>query len=213
MSRKGGGGGRGMLILLNLREFWIIHRGPGFLAVVCFGPSPTPSPLSRQEVRPAKHRRTEKERQLADGRGGRRGVRRSKIKKTSEKVWYSIKRSRLSALYDVNIPGYYRAKYPPLPPAHILNVMTRRVQLRMRCTQAALSSPAFLPAHQQFVRACIVWRRCIIVIYQHSAPGCNCAFTRPYKFIFAQLFRVSGLFSIFFKKNGKLTLHKEVVFF
>ncbi len=31
------------------REYWMIHRGPGFLAVVWFGSSPTPlSPLSRQ---------------------------------------------------------------------------------------------------------------------------------------------------------------------
>jgi len=29
------------------REFWIIYRGPGFLAVVWFGSSPPPPPLSR----------------------------------------------------------------------------------------------------------------------------------------------------------------------
>jgi hypothetical protein len=28
-------------------EYWMIHRGPAFLAVVLFGSSPTPPPLSR----------------------------------------------------------------------------------------------------------------------------------------------------------------------
>jgi hypothetical protein len=33
------------------RENWMIYRGPGFLAVVWFGSTPTPSsPLSRQQV-------------------------------------------------------------------------------------------------------------------------------------------------------------------
>jgi hypothetical protein len=44
------------------------YRGPGFLAVVLFGSSPTPSPLSRQLARSATHRKTEKERQVADRR-------------------------------------------------------------------------------------------------------------------------------------------------
>ncbi len=52
----------------------MIYRGPGFLAVVWFGSSPTPSPLSRQQARLATHRKTEKKRQLDDGRGGREGV-------------------------------------------------------------------------------------------------------------------------------------------
>jgi hypothetical protein len=49
----------------------MICRGPGFLAVVLFGPSPTlqaPSPLSKLDGRHTK--KTEKERRLADGRGG-----------------------------------------------------------------------------------------------------------------------------------------------
>jgi hypothetical protein len=41
----------------------LLYRGPGFLAVVWFGSLPPPHPL------PAIHRKTEKERQLADGRG------------------------------------------------------------------------------------------------------------------------------------------------
>ncbi len=32
------------------REYWTIFREPGFLAVVCFGSSPTPSPLSRRQI-------------------------------------------------------------------------------------------------------------------------------------------------------------------
>ncbi len=34
-------------------------------------PTPPPSPLSRQQARPATHRKTKKERELVDGRGGR----------------------------------------------------------------------------------------------------------------------------------------------
>jgi hypothetical protein len=53
----------------------MIYRGPGFLAVIGFGSSPSPSsPLSRQQGRPATHRKTEKERQLADWRGRVAGV-------------------------------------------------------------------------------------------------------------------------------------------
>jgi hypothetical protein len=37
--------------------------------MICLLPHPSPSPLSRQEARPAIHRKTEKDRQLADGRG------------------------------------------------------------------------------------------------------------------------------------------------
>ncbi len=54
---------------MEAREYWMIFRGPGFLAVVCFGSSPTPSQLS-QEARTATRRKSEKERQLADGRRG-----------------------------------------------------------------------------------------------------------------------------------------------
>jgi hypothetical protein len=42
------------------REYWIIYRVPGFLVVVWFGSTSAPPPP------------TEKERQLADGKGGRR---------------------------------------------------------------------------------------------------------------------------------------------
>ncbi len=52
---------------LESREYSMYYRGPGFLAVVWFGSVPTPSlPLSRQQARPATHRKTEKDRQLMD---------------------------------------------------------------------------------------------------------------------------------------------------
>jgi hypothetical protein len=46
----------------------MIYRRPGFLVVVLLGSSPVP--LYRQLARLATHRKTEKEIQLADGRGG-----------------------------------------------------------------------------------------------------------------------------------------------
>jgi hypothetical protein len=51
------------------REYWRIHRGPGFLAVVCFGSSPTPSLTCQQIVFSFSVFRV----QLTDGRGGRVG--------------------------------------------------------------------------------------------------------------------------------------------
>ncbi len=50
------------------REYWMIYREPGFLAVIWFGSSPTHSPLSSQSATlvAASHRKTENERQLAD---------------------------------------------------------------------------------------------------------------------------------------------------
>ncbi len=56
------------LLWLSVREYWMIYRGPGFLAVVWFGFSPIPFPL------PATYRKNEKERQLADGMGGGEGM-------------------------------------------------------------------------------------------------------------------------------------------
>ncbi len=38
------------LEIVEFREYWMICRGPGFLAVVWLGYFPTPSPLSRQQV-------------------------------------------------------------------------------------------------------------------------------------------------------------------
>ncbi len=49
------------------REYWMICRGKGFLAVVCFGSHPLPFPLSRKKARPATHSKTEKEWRLDAG--------------------------------------------------------------------------------------------------------------------------------------------------
>ncbi len=56
-------------VFVPSREYWIIYTGAGFLAVVCFGSSPAPSPLSRHYARRAANRKTEKGRQLAVGGG------------------------------------------------------------------------------------------------------------------------------------------------
>ncbi len=70
-THRGWGGGGWLWQKDSNREYYMIYRGPGFLVVVWFGSSPTPSPLSRQQVRPAAtHRKTKKERQLGDGREG-----------------------------------------------------------------------------------------------------------------------------------------------
>jgi hypothetical protein len=66
----------GMYCNLHVREYLIVYRGPGFISVIRFGSSPTPfppipSPVGKLDRRHT--RKTEKERQLADGRGGREG--------------------------------------------------------------------------------------------------------------------------------------------
>jgi hypothetical protein len=48
----------------NVREHCMIYGGPGFLA-----PCPPPFPLLPSEISTAVYRKTEKERQLADGKG------------------------------------------------------------------------------------------------------------------------------------------------
>ncbi len=80
------------------REYWMIYRRPGFLFVVWFGYSmhPNPLPVFRQQPRPATHRKTEKERQLADGSvGGGGGAKSYNI----ENAW----RPQHMYIYDVNI--------------------------------------------------------------------------------------------------------------
>ncbi len=59
--------------VLETKEYWMICRGPGFLAVGWFGSSLIPSPAlpsvcSTRES--ATQRKTEKERQVAEGRWG-----------------------------------------------------------------------------------------------------------------------------------------------
>ena len=54
-------------------KYWMIYRGPGFLAFVWFGSSPTPSPPFSSVNSKATHRKTEKDRQLANDRGGGKG--------------------------------------------------------------------------------------------------------------------------------------------
>ncbi len=82
--KRGGGGwlhlwrdsfGRGPGFFLSSllappREYWRIYRGPGFLMVVWFGSSPSPSLPLPSEARQATHRKSEKEKQLAHGRWG-----------------------------------------------------------------------------------------------------------------------------------------------
>jgi hypothetical protein len=71
----------------------MIERGPGYLDVVRFGSSPTPSPVSKLDQ---KTRKTEKERQLADGRWGR-GWGGAKSY-DGEKAWSSINHSILPGI-------------------------------------------------------------------------------------------------------------------
>jgi hypothetical protein len=69
---------------------------------------PHPFPLSRHEARPSTRRKTEKERQHADGRGGGGGVRREANSYDSEKACSSINHSILSevtSLYSVKAKG------------------------------------------------------------------------------------------------------------
>ncbi len=55
-------------------EDWMLYRGRVFLAVEWYGSSPTPSPPFRvSKVDRAIHSKTEKERHLAEGRGGKGG--------------------------------------------------------------------------------------------------------------------------------------------
>jgi hypothetical protein len=76
----------------------MIYRGPGFLAIVLFGYSPAHPPASSvsKQALPATHRKTEKQRQLADVRGGGGGGRAKSY--DSEKAWSSINHSTLYGL-------------------------------------------------------------------------------------------------------------------
>ncbi len=61
------------------REKGMIYRETAFLRSYDLAPRPSPpTPLSRQQALPATHRNTEKERQLSEKRGGRRGRRGAK---------------------------------------------------------------------------------------------------------------------------------------
>ncbi len=88
------------------REYWMIYRGPGFIAVVWFGSSPNPSPsrprppsvsclvsLSQSScISPV---------ELTDGRGGRGGG--GAKSNDDEKAWSPINHSIFSAAYPTFI--------------------------------------------------------------------------------------------------------------
>jgi hypothetical protein len=80
------------------REDWMIYRGPGFLAVVWFGSTPTPFPTSRQQiVSLSVFRRSSL---LTEGRGW--AWSRSHVRK---KAWHSINRAKLSASHTPFSPS------------------------------------------------------------------------------------------------------------
>jgi hypothetical protein len=63
--------------MLQIREYWMIYRGPGFLAVVWFGSTPTPtSPVSKVDQRHTTQEDWEREtiRWRERGKGGGRGA-------------------------------------------------------------------------------------------------------------------------------------------
>ncbi len=88
----------------------MIKRGPGFLAVVYdIALSTPPPPPPHQQARPATHKTTEKERQLADGRVGGRRWGRSQIPRQQKSLWSSENhkalRGRIRAYWG------YRSQY------------------------------------------------------------------------------------------------------
>ncbi len=68
------------------REYWIIYRGPGFLAVVWL--APPPPPLTSISSTGDTYRKTERERQLFDRRVGGGGVGAKSY--DSKNAWSSI---------------------------------------------------------------------------------------------------------------------------
>ncbi len=79
---------------IPLIEYWTIYRWPGFLAVVWFGSTPTPSPLLSASST-GDTQETEKERQFADGRFGK-GMGVEPKHTTARKHWPSINHSIFS---------------------------------------------------------------------------------------------------------------------
>ncbi len=55
------------------RKYWMIYRGPGFLAVIWFGSSPNPFSPFPSVSSTGDTQEDEKERQVVDGRGGGQG--------------------------------------------------------------------------------------------------------------------------------------------
>ncbi len=67
------------------RGHLMYYRVPGVFVVVRCGSFPLPSPLSRQEARPATHRKTENERHIADRReGGGEGEGANSLRQTNK---------------------------------------------------------------------------------------------------------------------------------
>jgi hypothetical protein len=82
------------------REYWVIYRGPGFLAVVWFGSLPTPFPLlSVYKLVRRRTGRLRKRDKLLTGEGRKGGGPESYDRK---KAWSSINHSILSGLAYYN---------------------------------------------------------------------------------------------------------------
>ncbi len=98
---------------------WMIYGGPGFLAVVWFGSSPTPPPppsvsSTRKTGRLRRTGRLRKSENLLKGEGGGGG--RGSESCDHEKAWSSINHAVLSAPQLPTLPVRPTASTLPLPP-------------------------------------------------------------------------------------------------
>ncbi len=81
------------------REYWLTYRGPGFLAVIWFGSSPTPSPpLPSVSSTGDTQEDWEKIDNLLPGEGGGEGCGRRAESYDRKTVWSSVKHSILSGI-------------------------------------------------------------------------------------------------------------------
>ncbi len=118
---------RDLYIALVWWKYGLFYRGPGFLAVVWFGSSPTPLPHTFPSVSSTgdTHKR-EKERQVADGRGRAR----SRIIRPQE-AWSSICHSILSVLMFIGGSTTQKIRFDRLVP------LVKQFQVLYRCHSKA----------------------------------------------------------------------------
>ncbi len=120
------------MIIGLYRQDWMINRGPGFLAVIWFGSTPTPFPLSHQQVATLSQSSCVSLIELTDGRGGR------------EWAWSRIIRPQESL-------AFYKS-FNTLWYSSLVRMRSRQVVRVSDCQWTSYNGPGFVPSIRRHSR-------------------------------------------------------------
>ncbi len=145
------------------------YRGSSFLTVVWSGSSPIPSPLS---YLPATHMKTEKERHLPDGIGGR-GWARSRIIRPQESL---VLYKSLNNLCRIRLKSVQPTKKRNLVVKFISSQIRKLVNCKNECITILLLYFSSMTLLRKYILMVILWQNAwtsIVFLYVNTHVNCT----------------------------------------